>query len=89
MDEDEYPAKKYLNDSKLLNVDKFQSSKKEDLQSIIENYIKEIMVDNIERIAKLANETISVKDKLIENLTKERDTVSEKYKKYNTGFHKK
>ena len=39
MDEDEYPAKKYLNDSKLLNVEKFQSSKKEDLQSIIENYI--------------------------------------------------
>ena len=76
MYEDEYPAKKYLNDSKLLNVEKFQSSKKEDLQSIIENYIKEIMVDNIERIAKLANETILVKDKLVENLTNERDTES-------------
>ena len=43
MDEDEYPAKKYLNNRMLLNVDKFQSSKKEDLQSIIENYIKEII----------------------------------------------
>ena len=39
MDEDKYAAKKYLNDSKLLNVKKFQSSKKEDLQSIIKNYI--------------------------------------------------
>ena len=34
------------------------------------------VVDNIERIAKLTIETISVKDKLIENLTKERYTVS-------------
>ena len=50
MDEDEYAAKKYLNDSKLLNVEKFHSSKKEDLQSIIENYINEI-----ESITKLGN----------------------------------
>ena len=55
---------------------------REGLLSTIDNYVQDRLQENIERITKLVYETISEKDKLIENLTNEKDTMNEKYRKY-------
>ena len=58
------------------------TSDREGLLSTIDNYVQDRLQENIERITKLVYETISEKDKLIENLTNEKDTMNEKYRKY-------
>ena len=67
----------------LLIVDNtLDTSDREGLLSTIDNYVQDRLQENIERITKLVYETISEKDKLIENLTNEKDTMNEKYRKY-------
>ena len=67
----------------LLIVDNtMDTSDREGLLSTIDNYVQDRLQENIERITKLVYETISEKDKLIENLTNEKDTMNEKYRKY-------
>ena len=50
--------------------------------STIDNYVQDRLQENIERITKLVYETISKKDKFIESLMNEKDTMNEKYRKY-------